>query len=611
MSDSSISDNILNAIQKAEEQRIMDLTQQQDDLFEQKSQYSVLEYGDQLRNRTYTVDGKQAKTTKDSKEMTAILEGMEALNELFGMLSFQTDDKKLFLNEGTTLLDQMRHVVAKCDKYLDEKHPWTKEGKARYNIVKQMSERLSKDILVMKPKLRGFFDAPKEERARVKSWEDFLRWERTVSYKDGENGVKVTHTGGNTSDVIVIEKDGKRFFFKKEDKLMKPYIEDVVGYHQDEIWKSDKKKVLEKGTIPFYKYNFLEEFLKEFSEKFEEDKHTAVLKKCKIEDEPFEDLKAAIDLMKFNKNGKVVEILETIDEHEEGEFKEKLKSEIAGVFAAIRKDFIGAKVGADNATITPGEGLVKRNVATSELANLLGLDALIPHSEMATVEVNGEKMYGIIMEDAGGEESSDILYHNKKMEYVDKEVVYSSNAVKDCYHMQWLDVLCCQVDRHEGNRMFDMQKSEKDDGVYEVKGLKGIDNDMSFGNVSFEEVSVKKRFRGMFDNNGICVPMSEELATKILEMDANFVNYCMLGTLNEWERESLVDRLKGVQMAIRKRIVYEKNHPGVDSVFIKDGEWDAHVDKLKDKIKGNKTYAEHLSKATYIMPMAINGWKMK
>ena len=604
-----LNDNLLQATQQINNNQILDTAQKQDEILENKNRYAAFEYGEQLKNRTYTVDGKQAKATKDSDEMIEVLKGIEALSDSIGIFAFQPNDEQAFRNAGEALLDQMRHAIERCDKYLVTKNPWSKEGKARYRIVASIGETISRDILGMEQKLSSFLECTEEERSRVTSWEDFLNWSRTVEYKNNVDGVSITHTGGNTSDVLIIEKGGKKQFFKKENRLHKPTIENIINDNREQLKIEENEQLKQKDSVAEIKDRFLKRFLKEFTSNFSSsnDQRT-MFSGLSDTGDVFKDLKSAVKIMQFDLNGELCRIIASVDSISDVEKKERLKTELGELFIKIRKEFIGSDVGVKGGQIKAGEDLVKRNVCTYRLAQLLGLPDLVPKSEMATIEVDGKKMYGVVMEDAGGEVENDI--YNKvssvNKEYVGKKLYYSDNAIKDCFHMQLFDILCGQTDRHVGNRMFDIVEVK---GKYIIKRVKGIDCDISFGETDF---SYNLNYNpGVVDKNGIAIPMSESVANQILEMDMKVLEYHMLGILNVKEREALKNRFIGMQKAIRKRMEYEKKHSNEDSLFIKKGGWDQYARKLRLNAKEDFDLRKRLESTTYIKAGALNGLTMQ
>ena len=568
--------------------------------------YEAMEYGRMLKERTYTVDGKEAKAKSDSKEMSAVLEGLEGLNDVFDMVEFDTSSKATFVNAGMTILDMMKNVASRCDAYLAAKNPWFKEGKVRRDYVRKISERVGKDIIGMEDKLTAYWEQPEEEKVRIKSWTDFLNWERTVNYRNGEDGVTITHTGGGTSDVIVIEQNGKKKFFKKEDKLPPNKIEEVVADIEDEIISENEKGSMTQGSIDYYKVQFLERFGEEFPQKISYRVRFEALRDLEKTNDPYVDLKNALTGFFMYPRGVVADLLERVDLIEEDEKRQSVQKALGDLFVTIRKAFTSAGVGVDAACIDEGENLVKRNVATYKLADMLGIGHLIPKSEMATLEVDGKKMYGVMMDDAEGETYNDLTSDNPKPEYAGKIAHYTAEGFRDCFMLQILDVICGQIDRHELNRMLKLKQGKKNN--IEVVGIKGIDSDMSFGNRSYS--SILKSFPAFEDKNGLAFPISRDVATAILELDPAVLNYEMMGILNKEERKNLVDRLNGVKHAIKKRQAYEKSHRDEQSLFLSLEGWAEYANDIRMNAKDDRDMRQKYKKHTYVNLPLLSGKKI-
>lgn len=569
--------------------------------------YEALEYGRMLKERTYTVEGKEAKAKSDSKEMNDVLEGLEALNDVFDMVEYDTSSKPLFINAGMTILDMMKNVASRCDAYLAAKNPWFKEGKVRKNYVRKISERVNKDIIGMEEKLKAYWLQPEEERARLKSWADFLNWERTVSYINGEDDVTISHTGGSTSDVFVIEQNGKKMFFKKEDKLPSGKIEELVADIEEELLSENEESAKTKGSVDYYKVQFLELFGEEFPRKVSYSLRFKGLRDIDTTKDPYTNMKNAMMNYSMYPHGEVGDLLERVELIEDEEKRQTVQKALGDLFETIRKSYITVGVGSDSANIEEGENLVKRNVATSRLAEMLGLGHLIPKSEMASIEVDGKKMYGVMMEDAGGEIYDDINSDKKLSEYGGKSFMYSVEGFKDSFMLQILDVICGQVDRHELNRMLKLKQGK--DNKIRVVGVKGIDSDMSFGNKSYS--GIIKAIPGFEDKNGLAYPISEDVATAILELDPAMLNYEMMGILNENERKSLIERLNGVKRAIRKRMDYEKNNKDAESMFLTDKGWEEYANQLRRDVKDDRDLRQKIKKNTYLEVSLLRGMTVK
>ena len=526
-----------------------------------KYNYEALEQGEILKNRTYTVDGKKASKSSDSKDMKAILDELEGLNSFFDMMGVTVDDPEIFRVDAEALLDRLLHLFEKTDNYVSTKNPWFAEGKARYKIVKQINTRVQKDILGMEEKVEDFLKLPEEERKRIKNWGDFLNWERTLSFVNGVDGVEIDRDGGNTSDVIVIKKGDKKYFFKKEEELSPNDISVIMDKKLEELNESLGDKKYEEGSVEEYKYAFLAMFKRDLLRRDTNALFSGFMAGGGYKDF-YKGLTATCKAFDLTVNGEVGDLLHSVDQIEDKNKKKQVKKALGELFNSIRKDYILADIGNKTAQIGAGEGMVKRNVAASRLARLLGISEVIPKSEMATVTFGGEKFYGVVMEEAKGEVSQNVLEGKNKPEHKGKALAYSPEAIKNLVCLQIFDILCAQTDRHEGNRMFDIQIYDEEKGIYVVKNCTGIDGDISFGNISYSEISGLS-YSGIFsveDSNGLAAPaISEELAHTILELKPEMLNYEMMGLLNKKERKALVDRLKGLQTHVSYRLFRPHN----------------------------------------------------
>ena len=111
----------------------------------------------------------------------------------------------------------------------------------------------------------------------------------------------------------------------------------------------------------------------------------------------------------------------------------------------------------------------RRNVATSRMASLLGLEELIAKSQTVDItdEATGRLIRGNLMDQAEG-----IEYANVWEDLINGRV--TSSFLRDVTNLQVLDVLCGQLDRHGGNMMYKVENGN-------ITGVQGIDNDAAFG----------------------------------------------------------------------------------------------------------------------------------
>ena len=137
--------------------------------------------------------------------------------------------------------------------------------------------------------------------------------------------------------------------------------------------------------------------------------------------------------------------------------------------AAINGHYVAGKAGIDRYRRW---ALNERNVATSEIASLLGC----PDAVAKSVRAKFENKNGVAMDFAEGESYK--YFIGDKADEIRENTMAEENGYlkKKIADLQILDCICGQIDRHMGNVIFTV-----DDKTRSVTDIKGIDNDMSFG----------------------------------------------------------------------------------------------------------------------------------
>lgn len=235
-----------------------------------------------------------------------------------------------------------------------------------------------------------------------------------------------------------------------------------------------------------------------------------------------------------------------------------------------------------------------RNVATSNVANLLGAGHLIEQSRniVITEKTGKDKKTrkGIMMTKARGTEFSKLkpeFYERKhkdgqKMKDISTvkgrealaKKVTDPNLQKEFSTIQVIDYICGQGDRHTSNYFLE-SKGERFTGVH------GIDNDMAFSDgVDLQKTMMGNQGTFAGDNilktrmvvdseNNLVIPhMDYQLAMNILNIKPDEFRYVLKGLVEPEFIECAVLRLKKVQIGIEREM-----RKGKSDVFVKDGEW--------------------------------------
>ena len=597
------------------------------------------------------------RTTPSSKYMKPVLNALKTIDEKLSRRydPFQEEDIHL------SFLD----AIQACENYLDNRNPWTAEGKARRQMVQDFYAQLREESMklenrVAQMKAKGeqpVVDNNIENAIVVEeslTWYDLLKDVRTAKFKDGEDGVKISKGGAGTSDVYIVEKNGQKKYFKENEKTSQGNFfnmmdesavhldneaketedkeQDILFKNRAELLRSVNKglKVVfgndEKRVMRFLKGLVSgEEFILALKdeETMPEDVRQIFLRLTQefvSLNQELDELRSQVAQMGGQESSEEYKSLMARAEQKLKEVEECDYAFIAKEISRLQKAAFSDIIAGGISKIESGEELSKRNVATSRLAKILGIGNLIAKSELATVTINGKTMTGSIMDQAKGADTSRVIKNNQ---FKKKTVKYTGNAFKELTSLQVFDIICGQVDRHSGNYL---ATTEEKDGVVYLQSFQGIDNDMSFGLLTYKDIldtkmNGYKRIRNIENDGKMVLPFIDlELAMKIKALDVNILEYQMADILSKKERKALTARIKSVKKVIEKQLAYEEKlrSKGVkfNSRFVNSKTdrraWDKamqiynqKMDKLKQK---NPDYAKgYIEGTTYLWGNVVLG----
>ncbi len=217
-----------------------------------------------------------------------------------------------------------------------------------------------------------------------------------------------------------------------------------------------------------------------------------------------------------------------------------------------------------------GSELTNRNVATSRMAELLGVGNLVAHSRKMTIRDGEKTMTGCFMEFAEGIDPKAMDYKSEKML---SEIGYleTPGSNRDFCNIDLFDYICGQGDRHGNNMFYKLSEPDKD-GKRSVVGIQGIDNDLSFRD-SGDLNSVKSTIldKMIFVDKG--------MAERLRGLDRQTVEYAVGDLISEKQVDFLMERIEKAQ-----------KHLEANMVEIEGKDWD-----LKEF--DEKQYGEDLSKS--------------
>ena len=431
-----------------------------------------------------------------------------------------------------------RELINACDDYITSHDPSTDRGKHRQDIVRQVRELAAKD-------LAGFslYMSSPDKGEHVTNAIDILKKsrQRTLQLVD-KNEEELEHVGGAASYIAKIEPgmltdENASGFFK----------EDEVYTYRPNI--ASKVQQLERLEI--------------------------VRRKLSLSDAQYEEIKTAIESGSFFKIPKL---------SKDRTFYNAIQM-IAHMDSA--NDAVGANI---SHHMEEGESLnlSKRNVATSRLAELLGLGDLIAKSETATlVDKDGTQRTGNLMQAAEGQEVEgyvmDQLIHQNKAELkqglsspystplkgnMDDKV--TPEFLKSLMSLQVLDNLAAQVDRHAGNYFAQIKDGK-------LGKVQGIDNDFSFSDNTLEYTTsssnrIGTHGKNILDEKGeLMVPyMDKTLADRITALDESVLRDVMADILEPWAIDALCIRFDKIKKAIQKD---QEKKPDSGRYLERDEDW--------------------------------------
>ncbi|MBR1670394.1 MAG: hypothetical protein IJ695_06805 [Butyrivibrio sp.] len=527
-----------------------------------------------IRNKGYSFVDKKGREQNASYNpsrsyMKPVLDSMKKLDDFF--------KEPVDVNKAETIQTAFLDAIDKCDKYLKSRtNPKSDEGKVRramvlgfYEQLKEESARFSGVVAEIEAGYRQDFAG--------KTWLDVLADVRTDKFVDGQDGVSIKKVeGGNTSELYVIEKNGEKKYFKKEEDDAEHLFANYFNSEQNSVAEERAKaKTDEEEEHAFFKDEVLRSIRFEV---FTNDLLTDSI----IANSKQEDLVGWLQENMLISPG--APLMEVKSEEDKAYFNRILKE---GARLYLKRKAV------ETAKLPEDASLSKRNVAAYRIAKLLGVESLIVGAHMSEIEVNGKKVKGIIMDDAGGGNIKQLMNKNNL-----RKVNYSGSTIKGLLSLQILDVILGQVDRHDEN----FNTSILDGNL--LGSVKGIDNDLCLGNLTYEEILEKgnqtqSSAKSIEKDGELMLPYVDyQFAQKISEFDVQLFTYNLADVMTESEISFLANRFKGVQKVLSNRLNYEKKQAGSGKKYQKkilrsDADWDVAVRDLRAN-KNNEDVSESL-----------------
>lgn len=203
-----------------------------------------------------------------------------------------------------------------------------------------------------------------------------------------------------------------------------------------------------------------------------------------------------------------------------------------------------------------GSNLTVRSIATSRVANVLGMEDVIVKTKNCAIMDGKVMKQGILMEAAEGITMAQLLTNVKISQ---KKIAWTEDASNKFMQLQLLDLICGQGDRHTGN--FIVKTKTIGDTIY-ITNVKGIDNDMSFGKMSKDQISKShNRTSALFNQKKSpeealkdinLTHIDEATYNKITAMSWDVLKNSIIDLgISREETDMLRERLELVQKALR------------------------------------------------------------
>ena len=477
----------------------------------------------------------------NSQFYTAVMTDLSDINSAMSK-SFTQDalaNQKLLIN----MEHMYQKLIKSCAAYI-ARDPSTNAGKHRKDLVTQIQERASTDLVALSAVRTDFCGLSPQEQS-TKSWNELLDQSRTIRLSVQDFSQLNKAEGGQASEVYALKGSNTK-------------VKNAAG------------KSVPLGELHFFK----------MEDEYDMTQSSAAGK-------VIENIFKRYPTLSKKEKSMIRELAINADSYDSNELKQKI-DEISGKLSDEGKSAIKFILGNLRGAETTVElvqdleidkyekvNMSRRNVATSRVAKLVGLDHLVAKSE--TAELYDEKTQrtfrGNLMQKAQGnmslKEFTSKQNEQKKIGDKSMNVNVTGAFQRDMCNLQVLDVICGQADRHGGNIFISINNGE-------VSGLQGIDNDAAFG--LNEQVTSSKDLnrhdRAIYDMNTgeMTLPyMDKNLADRILALEPDMLRFALKDLLKDEEIEAAIKRLEHTKTAIRKAQDTQKDTK--QKRFLEDDEW--------------------------------------
>ena len=486
---------------------------------------------------------KEAKESKHSELYKGVCVALEPLVALSNEL--KDPGRKMTTEQYESLLANYNAALLKCKEYMDKKEEFTSFEKDRMNIIQELGSVLYKDMKALRAC----------DPLQPGSLSEVMEKSRTYTVEIKRSDIKKVGNVLSSRIPLKIEGGKKGFFSPKKVFNQDKKWEEQILKHEETLGSFSEKC---RKRLDMLKTNdTMQQCIGQWCPDPGSPKYNETTDMCLANVAFFLGMADNLD--------KAEELLE-----QNVKVYNQLYDFAMDIAYVAREENIMQRAGiAKNADIT------SRNCALTDVARLLGCGNLVANSTPMKVLIDGEEVEGVFMEAAEGSDigsiKEDDLILKARANAFDNPQVYEQLA-----DLQVLDFICGNVDRHQGNMIYQFQKGKG--SKITLAGIKGIDNDCSFGTPEIKDKKIMHMVNPE-DMRFISRRMANVLESITKEM---IQTELMNSQLSEKEIDAVWNRLEQVREALR-----------LEKIEVKDiNEWGDY--KLsKDNVK-NENYFNYM-----------------
>lgn len=198
-----------------------------------------------------------------------------------------------------------------------------------------------------------------------------------------------------------------------------------------------------------------------------------------------------------------------------------------------------------------GSSVSDRNIATSRMAALLGIDSVAAHSERMVVWKDGRRIEGCFMEMAVGIGDAPQKETERRL-WAETELSLNKSLNQDLCNLEIFDFICAQKDRHAGNIFYKIGDMGPN-GMRNVIGLQGIDNDLAFSTKDHREARWRARSNALEELTFI----DKGLAERVRGLNRRDLEYAVGDLLSKEEIDALEGRVNDLKQHFDNMIELE------------------------------------------------------